>query len=169
MLPDTDDIPVIRTDFSDQEAWEAVRAAILAPGDAGSFTVHVEFVDDRAFEDLAPQQILDLAQSHSTTRYYPCLFVVDRATLSADAWPALVIDIQEEPGRSFRAVAEALHQIESNLATDNMDLWEFAAAVGPDGVFRGLDGPPIEVMLRAFRDGLVNHAGSGQRASSGLG
>jgi hypothetical protein len=169
MLPDTDDIPVIRTDFSDQEAWEAVRAAILAPGDAGGFTVHVEFVDDRAFQDLTPQQILDLARSRSTTRYHPCLFVVDRVALSTDAWPALVIDVQEEPGRSFRAVPEALHQIESNLATDTMDLLEFAAGAGPDGVFRGLDGPPIEVMLRALRDGLVNHDGSGHRASSGLG
>ncbi len=158
MLPITDDIPVIRTDFSDQEAWEAVSAAVLAPGDAGGFPVHVEFVDDIAFRDLTPRQLLGLDESRSAIRHHPCLFVVDRATLGAADRPVLVIDVQEEPGRTFRAVAESLHEIESNLATDNMDLYEFAAAVGPDGVFRGLGAPAIEVMLRAVRDGLKSHA-----------
>lgn len=166
MLPDTDDIPVIRTDFSDQEAWEAVSAAILAPGDIGGFPVHTEFVDDRAFQDLTPRQILDVAGSRSATLYHPCLFVVDQTTLGAADWPVLVIDIQGQRGRSFRAVAETLHEIESNLATDNMDLDEFAAAVGPDGIFRGLGGPPIEVMLRALRDGLRNDNGPGTAEGS---
>ncbi len=104
MLPDTDDIPVIRTDFSDQEAWEAVSAAITAPGETGGFTVHTEFVDGSVFRDLTPQQLLDLAESKSKSksksRYRPCLFIVDRTTLS----------------------------VESNLVTDNMGAGEGVSA-----------------------------------------
>jgi hypothetical protein len=41
----TGSAPVLRTDFSDQQVWLAVRAAIVAPGEGDGFLADVEFAD----------------------------------------------------------------------------------------------------------------------------
>jgi hypothetical protein len=51
----------------------------------------------------------------------------------------LVVDLFEEPGRTFRAVPSAIQSIENNLSIANMDFWEFADNVDAAGVFRGFD------------------------------
>ena len=56
-LPVTNDSPVLRTDFSDQAAWDAIRAQIQQPSPEG-FEAHVEFIDDRAFAAMSAEQIL---------------------------------------------------------------------------------------------------------------
>ena len=53
-LPMTGHMPVIRTDFSDPAAWEAARAAILAPGaEAAMFAPDVEL--GRMFRTVADE------------------------------------------------------------------------------------------------------------------
>jgi hypothetical protein len=55
-LPVTEHTPVILTDFSEPAAWNATRAAILAPGrDAALFTAHVEFVHDPSLAGSTPE------------------------------------------------------------------------------------------------------------------
>jgi hypothetical protein len=77
------DMPVIRTDFSDQGAWEAVRAAILAPGEDGEiFRAHVEFVDDPGLADSTPEQVLALVTDEFADRH-ACLFIVDKTTIGS--------------------------------------------------------------------------------------
>ncbi|MFJ8691111.1 DUF6924 domain-containing protein [Micromonospora wenchangensis] len=44
---------LLRTDFSDEAAWEAVCSASIAPS-ADGFAVSPSFVSDRAFAGLAP-------------------------------------------------------------------------------------------------------------------
>jgi hypothetical protein len=44
-LPKTVSTPVLRTDFSDQTAWEALLAAIATPNEDG-FMAYVEFVEE---------------------------------------------------------------------------------------------------------------------------
>ncbi len=145
-LPTTEDTPVIRTDFSSQEAWEAVRAAVLAPGDDGEmFTARVEFVDDPGFAGRTPEQILALVTDEFADSH-PCLFIADKTTVSSADWPVLVIDLCEEKGRMFRTIADQLFSVESNLSVDNMDFSEFADAADSNGVFRGFGGPPRSVL-----------------------
>lgn len=128
-------MPVIRTDFSDQAAWETVRAAIVAPS-ADGFVASVDIVDDPAFVDLTTEQLLDLATGDAVGDQH-CLLVVDRTTTVSPEWPVLVVDLRTDRGRRFRCVASEVHSVENNLSISNMDFVEFADNVDADGVFRG--------------------------------
>lgn len=150
-LPVTKDTPVVRTDFSDLTAWEAARAAILAPGaEAALFTAHVEFVDDPALAGYTPEQILALVTDEIAGRH-PCLFIVDTTTVSSADWPVLVMDLREEKGRTFRAIADVVHMIGANLSLGNSEL-SFYAEVADEagGVFRG-GGPSRSDIIAGLR------------------
>ena len=64
------------------------------------------------------------------------VIVADAVTMGAPEPSLLVVDLFEEPGRTFRAVPSAIQSIENNLSIANMDFWEFADNVDADGVFR---------------------------------
>ncbi|REH46124.1 hypothetical protein BCF44_107257 [Kutzneria buriramensis] len=57
---------VIRTDFSDQQTWDTIGAAIVQPTEEG-FIAHVEFVDDSAYRGLTTKQLLDLLPEDDTS------------------------------------------------------------------------------------------------------
>ncbi|QIZ37057.1 hypothetical protein [Saccharopolyspora sp. ASAGF58] len=142
-LPDTPDVPVIRTDFSDQTAWERVKAGIswVTPDE---FEANVTYVDDPAFAGLT---VTDLLESGPDRATHALLLVVDETTIHSLDHPILVVDLGSEPdpandwpgepaGRSFRAVPHTIQEIENNLTISNMDWEEFADGVDDDGVRR---------------------------------
>jgi hypothetical protein len=133
MLPRTEDTPVLRTDFSDRKAWDAVRVAVEAPKEH-DFRAYVTFVDDPVYRGLTPEQVVELEDED-----FPHAIVVlaDEAALASPEMPLLVVDLVDEPGQTLRVVAEKLFSIENNLSIANMDFSEFADAAAPDGVFRG--------------------------------
>jgi hypothetical protein len=131
-LPKTTSTPLLRTDYSDQKAWEALLAAIATPNEDG-FMAYVDYLEDPAYRDLTPEQVLALVPEGFDQ---PILIVADRVTLTSPEMPLLVIDLWEEHGRVLRVVVEALCDIENNLSISNMDFEEFAAAA-ENGVFRG--------------------------------
>jgi hypothetical protein len=63
--------------------------------------------------------------------------LVDTKALADHEHPVLVVDLQEDPGRSFRVVPSEAWGVENNLRLANMDFAEFADSVDEDGVFRG--------------------------------
>ncbi|REK91958.1 hypothetical protein DY245_01235 [Streptomyces inhibens] len=134
MLPTTDAPPVIRTDFRNQQAWEAAGAAITAPGEEG-YTADVEFIDNPAFANLTAAQLLELLTEEAAGKQR-CLFVVDETTLASPEWPVLAIGLRDDHGRTFRVTAAALYSVEANLSIGNMYFFEFADATDADGVFR---------------------------------
>src|SRR5262249_10188272 len=58
-LPGTENAVVLRTDFSDDAAWESVCAAIQAP--VGVYRAYVDCVSARNFEGLTAEQVPSLA------------------------------------------------------------------------------------------------------------
>ncbi len=50
-IPDTHNALVLRTDFSDTAAWEAICAAIRKP--VGAFKAYVDFVSDPAYDGIS--------------------------------------------------------------------------------------------------------------------
>lgn len=46
-------------------------------------------------------------------------------------------DFYDESGRTFRVISREMWGVENNLSIANMDYYEFADNVDPDGVFRG--------------------------------
>jgi len=129
-LPDAEQALVVRTDFSDQATWEAVQRDITQLIDG--FQAYVHFVDDREFSGLS---VPELVKAAGHDRSY--VMVVDRTTIESADHPVLVIDLFDEPGRTFRALPSSVQAIENNLSIANMDFEEFARAVGKDGIFRG--------------------------------
>jgi Domain of unknown function (DUF6924) len=131
-LPVTRQSLVLRTDFSDESSWQSICAAIQAP--VGDFRAYVECVSDRAFEGVTSTDLPSLVPEGWEHSF---VFLVDRVALSSPEHPILVVDLHEEPGRSFRIVPREAWGVENNLSIANMDFSEFAGSVDPDGVFRG--------------------------------
>lgn len=66
--------------------------------------------------------------------------MVDTVALSQPEYPLLVVDLQEERGRHFRAIATEIASIDNNLSIGNMGFEEFAECADKNGVFRGIPG-----------------------------
>lgn len=134
-LPASDRTPLIRTDFSSDEAWrQVVQAATAASPDGFRANLHV--VDDPSFADANPMLLAELADASSD---HVLLVIADSSTMNDEQMPLLCID-PIPPGGQFRAVPEQLWGVENNVSLANMDFGEFVAAVDPDGVFRGFRG-----------------------------
>lgn len=131
-LPETENPLVLRTDFSNQSAWERICAAIRAP--VGDFHACVEFVDDLAYQNLNKEQLLRFVPENYEHSF---IILVDRTAISLPEFPLRIIDLYDEPGREFRTTPSQVQGIENNLSLANMDFCEFADSVDEDGYFRG--------------------------------
>ncbi|MBM7436794.1 hypothetical protein [Streptomyces sp. HB132] len=149
-LPQTDDSLLIRTDYSDQSAWEALHTAITTPNRDG-FLANVHIVDDPDYSDLTTEQVLALALASGNSG--SLLIVADTTSLFAPEMPLLAVppsdeddeddedyeddeDAEQEHGE-LRVTAAELWSIENNIDLGNMDWEDFVNAAGDDGVFRG--------------------------------
>jgi hypothetical protein len=133
-LPDTTEALVLRTDFSDEAAWESLCQELVAPNPVEGFQAYLQFVSDRAFEGLGVDELLRLPRGQTYRSFF---FVVDRTALTHPEHPVLVIDLMEEPGRAFRVVPREMWAVENNLSIANMDFEGFAENADADGIFRG--------------------------------
>jgi hypothetical protein len=132
-LPRTEDTPLLRTDFTDQKRWEAVREAIETPNE-DDFHAYVEYLDDPAYRHLTPEQILAPVPEEFQ---HAIVIVADTAALASPEMPLLVIDVADVRGRAVRVIAEELWSIENNLSIANMDFEDFLGSADEDGVFHG--------------------------------
>jgi hypothetical protein len=73
----------------------------------------------------------------------PFVFLVDSEAVSQPDHAVLVVDLSEEPGRTFRVIPSEAWGVENNLRLANMDFADFADAVDDSGVFRGFPGGPL--------------------------
>jgi hypothetical protein len=134
-IPDTHNAVVLRTDFSDSVAWQAICAAIRNP--VGEFKANVDFVSEPQYNGMTTEQVLSLVPQGSNHTF---MFIVDRKALSQREYPILVLDLYTEPGSTFRVIPSEMWGVENNLSIANMDFEEFAEAVDEDGIFRGFSG-----------------------------
>jgi hypothetical protein len=123
---------MLRTDFSDDAAWEKLCAACQEP--VGEFRAYLSCVSDLAFEGLTVEKLVQLARRGSPHGF---VFVADRTALTRRHHPVLVVDLRRELGRTFRVIPSKMQSVENNLSIANMDFHEFADNVGKDGIFRG--------------------------------
>jgi hypothetical protein len=133
-IPSSENALLIRTDFSDESAWQKLTKAVSEPGDP--FIFNMEIVDDRSNSGATVEQLMG-----ALPKEYPQSFMVvaDRAAISPPDYPLLVVDLVER-GRQFRAVAVEVASIDNNLSIANMGFEEFAGLVDQAGVFRGIPG-----------------------------
>ena len=129
-LPKSDSALLLRTDFRDDDA---LCEAVQEPSDEG-FQARFDYISDLAYEGLTVKQLVVLAsrEEHS----FSC--IADRTTLTNSERPILVVDLYDQPGRTFRVIPSEIWSVENNLSiAANMDYSEFADNCDSDGVFRG--------------------------------
>jgi hypothetical protein len=136
-LPDTPDALVLRTDFSDDGTWRAVSVAISAPSPGDGFLANLTCIEDRSFDAAAVADLVVAAAVASQYRAF--MFVVDGVTIRDTDHPVLVIDLADQPGRTFRVIPSQMWSVENNLSLANMDFEDFSEAVDAAGVYRGFD------------------------------
>jgi hypothetical protein len=133
-IPNTVNPLVLRTDFSNQSAWDTIRSLIRKPVSIFRFRANMEFLDDPEFSDIEKEQFMALLPRNYNHTFS---FVVDRLAISSPGFPVLVLDLFEMSGREFRTIPSKIQGIENNLSIANMDFEEFANTVDERGVFRG--------------------------------
>lgn len=136
-IPDTENAPILRTDFSNPDAWDVVRAEIQRPVAPFGFIAYVDFIDDIQYADITKDQLLKLI---SPSYNHSFIIIVDRTAIENPEHPLLVIDLFDESHPEFRAIPSQVQAIENNLSIGNMDFEEFADAADDDGIFRGFRG-----------------------------
>lgn len=133
-LPQSDDSLVIRTDFTDDEVWAAVKSLIARPTPIDGFQAYVEFVDDRQHDGLSVEGLLTQIPEGSNRIF---TFLIDAKTIADPEHPVFVVDLFHERGRTFRVIPSEMWNVENNLSLANMDWEDFADNTDEDGVFRG--------------------------------
>jgi hypothetical protein len=144
---------LIRTDYSDDAAWNELRELLGRP-DGDGFVASLVHVDDPTYDGVTVDGLLAMSFEDPEIPY---VLIADRVTMSDPEHPLLVIDLyrdeddDEDDGkpsggpsggpRTFRAVPGQAASITANLEIGNMDFEEFADRVDGDGVFRGFRDP----------------------------
>ncbi|SEO84762.1 DUF6924 domain-containing protein [Amycolatopsis saalfeldensis] len=132
-LPDIHTSLLIRTDFTDQDAWDAVLEAVRTPSEEG-FLANLHVVEDPAYRDASAGQLVALAPE------WALLVLADRAALASPELPLLVVRVSPRENGQLRVIPAQLWSVENNISLANMDWAEFTSAAGADGVYRGFGG-----------------------------
>ncbi|MER8184929.1 hypothetical protein [Kitasatospora sp. NPDC094015] len=139
---------IIRTDFGDEEGWQAVLAELSEPWQFpdGDIEPHLHIVDDPAWAGAAPDDVIAaLAGDEDLSVVY----LADRLTMDGrdHALLAVAVLTREECGSdeefeayrgAVRTVPAGIGDIHANLSIANLDFADVvdAARADPAGVFR---------------------------------
>lgn len=134
-IPITEDVLVLRTDFSDDLKWEKLITEITTPDPEYGFQPYVEFLSDRKFEGL---HISDILASIPENYSHPIIFIIDQYTIESEESPVLCIDLYEEKGKLIRVIPKVMWAIENNLSISNSEFSSFLEGTDEDGIFRNI-------------------------------
>lgn len=137
-LPQPEDLTslVLRTDFGDDEAWEAVQMAITSSYEYSCAT----FVSDPVYAGVDVQTLIDADSSAQEDDKVTYLLLADAITMTDGEHRLLAVDLLDEPGRNFRIAPPWFADVSANLCIANLDFDEFADAVDAFGTYRGSQG-----------------------------
>jgi hypothetical protein len=131
-IPETANALVLRTDFSDEKAWENLRA-VLGQVHHDVFLANLSYLSDPDLAGVQPEDIPLLIQPESRHTF---MFLADETTFSHPDMPLLAVDLFDEGTMTFRSAASSVGCVENNLSLGNSDFEEFRDTVDADGIFR---------------------------------
>lgn len=144
-------MPLIRTDFTSDEAWQRVvdelsRSQDIA-GDGDLYPPNLEPISDPGFASVTPEA---LASAWPRENHGYVILADSRSMHESNSGGDLTVvfvDLSAEEedeeefgwvfGQAFRSVASEVAGIEANLSIANMDFSDYAEDANEDGVFRG--------------------------------
>ena len=128
---DADASLLIRVDFTDDTAWDALVVDAGKPYGPDGFSAYFSTISDRVFDGKSAEE---LARFDGDAWV---VFAADRSSMVGDERTLIVVDRKDDVGRSFRVVLREAWGPENNLRLANTDFADFFRATDPDGVFRG--------------------------------
>jgi hypothetical protein len=128
---------VVRTDFSDDAAWESVLARLRVPVLEGEPEPEPCLVCDRWFDGAPPERVLRGVRAVLPEGLVPAaVFLADAEAMRAQGHPLLAVTTEWNgnpfaPGdetfiTQYRTLADAAVEISVNLELGNMDFQDFA-------------------------------------------
>ncbi|WP_261717272.1 hypothetical protein [Streptomyces sp. FZ201] len=143
------DALVVRTDYSDDQAWQDVAAALTEPWADEPDEACVYFVNDPVWAGASVDDVLTAVRGDSDLAV---VFLADRTTMQSDSHPLLAgttltreecLDDEDyehltEFGREFRTTPAGVHDVYANLSIGNLGFEEYAALAhdDPEGIYR---------------------------------
>ncbi|GAA1236527.1 hypothetical protein GCM10009665_28350 [Kitasatospora nipponensis] len=139
---------VIRTDFGDEGAWQAILAELVKPWefDSGDVDPYLHIVDDPAWSGAAADEVV---ATLSGDEELSVVYLADRFTMDDDEHALLVLAVLtreecesdeefEAYSGSVRTTPGGIGHIHANLSIANLDFADVldAAQSDPAGVFR---------------------------------
>ena len=128
---------MVRTDFTNDEAWDELCMAVTTPNEDG-FLANLTPVNDPTFTDAGWEDVKGAVPPNDEGS--TIVLIADSTTFATPLYPVLVVDLMDFDGRSlepFRCIASELWAVENNLNLANLDWDDFAGATDPDRIFRG--------------------------------
>jgi len=128
---------LVRTDYSDDGAWQAALSAataVYAMDDFERIGARLRSVESAGLSNLTPEELVALAREG----FIGQIAVADARTMRDQT--VLFVDFNElrgQVGRTFRSIPSEVEPIVANLSLSNMDFDEFADNTDADGIFRG--------------------------------
>lgn len=139
---------IIRTDFGNEEAWQAVLAELLKPWefDSGDVEPYLHVVDDPAWAGATAD---DVIAAFSGDEELSVVFLADRVTMDDHDHALLAVAVLtredcesdeefEADSGAVRTVPAGIGDIHANLSIANLSFEDVvdAAQTDPAGVFR---------------------------------
>lgn len=120
---------IIRTDYNDESAWQAVATDLTQPwGENGEIEAHVHPIEDPAWADATPDDVLTAVRRDENLSV---VFIADRVTMHSADGPLLACDVWSEsedldpmyyqelidspPPREFRTAPAAVHGVHESV------------------------------------------------------
>ncbi|MET9681895.1 DUF6924 domain-containing protein [Streptomyces coeruleorubidus] len=134
-LPQPDDLTtvVLRTDFSDDAAWDALCAA-LDDTDPDPCATRVS---DPRFAGVGIEALLAEESAAEEDERICEVFLADATALADPEHRLLAVDLFSEPGRTFRVPVRRYPGVSANLSIANLSFADYADAADASGTFRG--------------------------------
>ncbi|MDA0563407.1 hypothetical protein LG943_03535 [Streptomonospora sp. S1-112] len=133
LLPQDDTDLIVRTDFGDDAAWEALLEAVYRPGDRGpieDFTDYLEVVEDPVFEGATFEQVMAVLGEADQV-----VVIADAAAMRDPAHRLLAVPVDGPIGCAFRVDPGTVGSMLVNLSIANQDVEDFM----DDATRRALD------------------------------
>lgn len=193
---DHEGTPLVRTDFTDDGAWESVVALVTAPVDFGvavdeddgyadeGYRPHVEPLDDRQYDGVTAE-LLGASFTATEDSFGYVLLADARSMTEARTGGEVTVDYVDLSvwpdeddaedggdswlGRSFRCATAEIASIEANLSIANLDFDDFASNLSSDGVYRGETEEPTPLQVPEADAGLAASVRIGRDVDGGPG
>ena len=128
---DAKETPLVRTDCSNDAAWDQLILALSTPSVDGFLPV-LSLIEASKFAGATATQVAEAAMGSN----HAVLFVADALTMELPDQPILCLNLFEA-GQAFRVIPSELWSVENNLSLGNMDFRDFTDGLGEDGIHRG--------------------------------